>query len=189
MNAWTLPKSLCVGGTDWAIRTDFRAILGILDLFNEPELDDMEKWLCCLDILYVEFDAMPPELYEEAMKAVMEFIDYTHYDTEAPKKPALMDWEQDASVIIPAINRVAGREIRTLDYLHWWTFLGYYMEIGDSLFGQYVSIRQKKAKGQKLEKWEQDFYIENKHAIDLQRRYSKEEMEEINALLRELDGQ
>ena len=40
------------------------------------------------------------------------------------KKPHTMDWEQDGAVIIPSVNRVLGREIRAMQYLHWWTFFG-----------------------------------------------------------------
>ena len=57
---------------------------------------------------------------------------------------ALMDWEQDAPIIIPSVNRVLGKEIRALPYLHWWTFMGAYMEIGESLFSQVVSLRKKR---------------------------------------------
>ena len=49
-----------------------------------------------------------------------------------------------------------------MQYLHWWTFLGAYMEIGESLFSQILSVRMKKAKGKKLEDWEREFYKENK---------------------------
>ena len=89
-----------------------------------------------------------------------------------------MDWDQDADIIIPAINRVAGTgDVRAMPYLHWWTFLGYYMEIGESLFSNIVQIRQKKAKRKKLEKWEQEFYRENKKLIDIKAKLSEEEEE------------
>ena len=65
----------------------------------------------------------------------------------------MMDWEQDSAVIIPAVNKVLGKEIRSMPYCHWWTFLGAYMEIGDGVYQQILQIRQKKLKGKKLEKW------------------------------------
>ena len=52
--------------------------------------------------------------------------------------------------------------------MHLWTFIGAYMEIGEGLFSNIIHIRQKKAKGKKLEKWEQEFYKENKSLIDFQ---------------------
>lgn len=185
MEAWELPTSIVVGGISYDIRTDFRAILDILKTFNDPDYENDEKWIVALTILFINFDDMPPNDYEEAMEKTIEFIDMGIKD-DGKQKPHTMDWEQDAPVIIPSINRVLGKEIRAMQYLHWWTFLGAYMEIGESLFSQILNIRLKKAKGQKLEKWEREFYKENKTLIDLDVKYSSEELEEqarLNALL------
>ena len=49
-----------------------------------------------------------------------------------------------------------------------------------------MSLRQKKAKGKKLEKWEQEFWRNNKRLCVLERKQSqadKELMAELNALL------
>lgn len=89
-----------------------------------------------------------------------------------------MDWEHDESIVIPAINRVAGREVRTAQYIHWWTFIGLYMEIGECVFSEVVYIRQKLAKHERLEKYEKVFYRANKDIIDLPVIKDKEELEE-----------
>ena len=34
-----------------------------------------------------------------------------------------MDWQQDAPLIAAGIGRAAGQDVRTLPYLHWWSFL------------------------------------------------------------------
>lgn len=74
-----------------------------------------------------------------------------------------------------------------MKYMHWWTFLGAYMEIADGLFSQVLYIRQKKAKGKKLEKWEMEFYKNNKKLIDLKQTVRKRSAEE-EAALNELFG-
>ena len=43
-----------------------------------------------------------------------------------------------------------------------------------------LGIRQKRAKGKKLEKWEQEFYRNNKALCDLKKKYTAEEQEEID---------
>ena len=182
MNAWELPTSLQVGGEEWKIRTDFRAILDILKYFSDPEYELDEQWEICLDILYEDYEHMPYHLQNEAAEKAMEFIDMGIKD-DGKRKPQTMDWEKDAAVIIPSVNRVLGKEVRVLEYLHWWTFLGAYMEIGESLFSQIISIRQKKAKNKKLEKWEQEFYKENKALIDLPVKRVERDQEEKNELL------
>ena len=124
------------------------------------------------------------EHWQEAIDKVSEFIDMGI--SEDANKPKSMDWEQDAPILIPAINRVLNCEIRAQKYMHWWTFLGAYMEIGESLFSNVVHIRQKKAKGKKLEKWELDFYKENKSLIDFKQK-NERSTEEKN-ILREYFG-
>lgn len=181
MNAWELPQSLSVGGRDWPIRSDFRAVLDILCFFDDPEYEEDEKWWICLDILYEGFEDMPQELWPEAVRQALQFIDMGPEPEKGPK-PRLMDWEQDAPLIIPSVNRVLGKEIRALPYLHWWTFMGAYMEIGDGLFSQVVSWRKRRKQKKKPEKWEKEFYRENKALCDLKKKYTKEEQDEQNRL-------
>ena len=182
MSAWELPESLSVGCTEWKIRTDFRAVLDILKYFSDPDYEIDEKWEICLDILYEDYTKMPDDLKQEAAEQATWFIDMGIKD-DGKKKPTTMDWEQDAPIIISSINRVLGMEIRLEKHLHWWTFLGAYMEIGDGLFSNILHIRQKKAKGKRLEKWENEFYKENKKLIDMQKKYTEEEIEEQKRLL------
>lgn len=188
MEVWELPTSIVVGGIKYDIRTDFRAILDILKTFNDPEFENDEKWIVALTILYIDFDEMPPQDYEEAIEKAIEFIDMGIKD-DGKKKSHTMDWEQDGAVIIPSVNRVLGKEIRAMQYLHWWTFLGAYMEIGESLFSQILNVRIKKAKRKKLDDWERDFYKENKNLIDLDVKYTEEEQAERDRLNALLNGQ
>ena len=190
MTAWDLPSSLSIGGEDFSIRTDFRAILDILAAYSDPELKDDEKMLVCLSILYVDFEKIPQEHYEEAMKKAIEFIDMGQTPDDKPS-PRLMDWEHDAAVIIPEVNKNLGYEVRTSKETHWWTFLGAYMGIGDGLYSNIINIRQKRSKGKKLEKYEQEYYRENKKLIDLpahlteeQQKAADDEKERLEKLLR-----
>ena len=183
MSAWELPQSLTVGDKEWKIRSDFRVALDVLKYFGDPTYEEDEQWMICLDILFEDFASMPPELYQEACGKARWFLDLGEEKVEETQSPALMNWEQDAGLIIPAVNKVIGREVRSTPYMHWWTFAGAYMEIGESLFSQVLNIRQKKQKHQKLEKWEQEFYQKNRSMIDLKKRYSEEEEQHQKELL------
>ena len=54
MNAWELPQQLRVGEQEWKIRSDFRAVLDILNFFNDPEYEEDENggsvWISCMRI-------------------------------------------------------------------------------------------------------------------------------------------
>ena len=176
MNPWRLPTSLTIGGVGYAIKTDYRDVLTALSLFQNPDLEEDEKWLACLMSLFEDGFSIPPAQWPEAQKAVSEFVDVGI--TSDSKSPSSMDWEQDAPIIIPAVNSVAGVDVRSVKYIHWWTFLGYYMEINDkSLFSYVLHIRQKLMRKEKLEKEEKRFKRENKHLIELKPRLSKAEQE------------
>lgn len=180
MNIYELPTTLNVAGTDYPIRTDFRVIIDILIAMSDPEMEDWERQEVMFQIIYPEHESVPPECHNEACKKAAEFIDYNI--SSCKQKPKTLDWEQDAPLIIPAVNKVAGKEVRALEYLHWWTFLGYFMEIEDGLASQVWAIRQKKAKGKKLEKWEKEFERENRELVQLKRPYSAEKQREINSI-------
>ena len=82
--------------------------------------------------------------------------------------------------------RVAGYEVRSAAFLHWWTFLGFFMEIRDSVYATVLALRQKRARGEKLEKWEQDFWRRNAGICRLKPRLSdaeKAEKERLEAAL------
>lgn len=194
MYAWELPTSLEVGGKEYAIRTDYRVILDILAAMNDPEIfvpgmteeeKKMEQSMTMLQILYIDFYSMPPKDWQEAMKKAVYFIDCGIKGDDKPK-PRTMDWEQDAPIIAPEISKVAGRDIR-IGETHWWEFFGYYLGIGEGVFNTIISIREKKRRGKKLEKWEREFYSKNKSLIDLKARTAERSDEEKEAL-RQLFG-
>lgn len=176
-----LPTSLTVGEEEWDIRTDFRDILKILLSFGDPNMEDPEKILICLQILYESFDEMSPDDYEEAFKQALIFIDCEMPEGNTGKHSArTMDWEQDGNIIIPAINKVAGYEVRSTKYLHWWSFVGYFMEIStDGVFGTVLRLRQKKRPGSKasLDTHEKEFWAANRELCELRPKLSDEEIE------------
>jgi hypothetical protein len=175
-----LPMSLEVGGEECSIRTDFRDILVIMEACADPDLSDREKTEIMLTILYENFENMPSSLYPEAAERATWFIDCGNEQDDGKRPKKLMDWSQDEKILFPAINKVAGREVRTADYIHWWTFMGYFMEIEEGTFSTVLTIRQKKSSHKQLSKWEQDFYRKNKSLCDLKTRYTKEEQAEID---------
>lgn len=127
-------------------------------------------------MFYPAFLEMPQEHYETALRQCFWFINCGE-ENQNRKAPTLMNWEQDFKYIVSPINRVVGLEVRSVDYLHWWSFISAYYEIGDCFFAQIVRIRDKRAKGKKLTKEEREFYRKNQQSIDLKTTYSDAENE------------
>lgn len=178
---WELPTSLEVNGHNRRIRSDFRDILRIVTAFEDPELTPAEKQYVCLYILYPDFDKIPKKDYEAAYKAAIVFIDHGR-EKKSGTSARTMDWEQDAPILFPAINSAAGFEVRAKKYLHWWTFLGYFMEIKESTYATVLGLRNKKAKGKKLAKEEKEFWTANREICVIKPKLTEEEKQEKERL-------
>lgn len=174
---YNLPTSLEVCGVEYAIRHDYRALLDLCDALSSPELNDQEKAFAAFTILYPDFDEMPQEHYKEALQKCFWFLNCGQEENKK-KSHKLVDWSQDIQYIVPPINRILGGDIREEGRsVHWWTFVGAYYEIGDCLFAQIVSIRDKLARGKKLEKHEREWYRQNKELVDFKTKYTQAEEE------------
>ncbi|MEM5767594.1 MAG: Gp15 family bacteriophage protein [Bacillota bacterium] len=179
-----MPTSVEIGGVKYEIRSDYRAALDIFAALADPELTEQDKAVAMLTVFYPAFDGyteeqdgepvvvtMPPEHYEEATRRCAWFLDCGDED-QTRKLPKLMDWEQDFKHIVAPINRVTGQEIRAVNYLHWWTFIAAYQEIGDCTFAQIVRIRDRKARGKPLDKQDAEWYRQNRHLVDMKNQYT-----------------
>lgn len=176
MTCYDLPTSLMVGGVERQIRSDFRAVIDILTAMNDPELDGQRKTEVLIKIMYPGWRDIPPEHIEEAVKKACEFIDCGQKN-DGKKHPRMIDWEQDAPLIIPAVNNVAHAEVRAVPNLHWWTFFGYFMEIGESTLSTVIHIRDLKARGKPLDKAEKEWYQRNRCLVDFETKYTEAENE------------
>ncbi len=148
---------------------------------NDCSLQEKEKSLVALLIFYKDFDKLPLESYQEAFEKCLWFVDGVKKKPENREKgPKLMDGEQDFPFIVGPVNRVLGKEIRSLKYLHWWSFLSAYTEIGDCTFQKIVSIQSKRAKGLRLEKGEREWYLRNREIVDFKTEFSNAENEMLS---------
>lgn len=169
---YDLPKSLEIQGREYEIRSDYRAILDICMALSDNELSDNDKAVIALSIFYPSINEMPHESLQEAIEKCFWFINGGEEKREKPG-PKVMDWEQDFKLIAAPVNRVLGKEVREIEYLHWWSFLSAYMEIGgDCTFAQVVSIRDKQARGKKLEKHEKEWLKQNRALVEFKRKYT-----------------
>jgi len=161
----SLPTALTVGGEDKAIRTDYRVALDCFLALTDSELDDANKVLEVLDMLYV--DEIEPENWQEALNQALWYLRGGE-DESKKKSPQLVSWSQDFNIIASPISKIVGEDIRGVN-MHWWSFLSAYMAIGDCLFAQVVAIRDKKARGKSLDKAEREFYRRNREIIDIKK--------------------
>ena len=185
MTVWELPRRAEIGGKCYEIHGDFRDVLEIFSYFEDPDLPEPLRWRIALALFYE--GQIPEKHRQEAMEYLIWFLNCGKKEQPGPGVK-LIDWEQDAPMIVADVNKVACQEIRSLPYLHWWTFMAWFHAIGEGQLSTVVSIRDKQRRGKPMEKWEKDYYRENKHLVDLQVRYSQEELKQQQALQKLLGG-
>ncbi|MBP3888156.1 MAG: hypothetical protein J6F30_11045 [Cellulosilyticum sp.] len=166
---YELPTEIIVKDIPYQIRNrgDYRMILDVFSVLEDDELEQNERVISALMIFYENFNELEDVLacgddLEELVKQMYNFFNGDKVKANEVKKARkLLDWEGDSALISAAINHVSGKEIRSEPYIHWWTFLSYYMSVGESVLSTVISIRDKTANGKKLEKWEQDYKRDN----------------------------
>ena len=189
---YALPITFDIEGKTYHIRDkgDYRMVLECFNALNDVELSEMERIITSIFIFYSDFEGVEDVLLlyekelEELISKMFDFMNCGGQQAGSKTDFKAVDWEADEQLICSAINNVANTEIRSVEYCHWWTFMGYYCAIGESPLSTVVGIRSKIAKGKKLEKYENEFRRDNPQYFNWDKRTLKQK--EDDALLDEL---
>ena len=165
---YEIPTQILIGEQSFPVRNngDYRMVLDCFAALEDIELSKQERVVASLIIFYEDLNDLEdliifPDI-EIAVKEMYKFFNCGRLDDNVSIPPyRLIDWEQDEQIICSAINRIANKEIRFESYIHWWTFMGFYTAIGESLLSTVISIREKIITGKKLEKYENKFRLHN----------------------------
>lgn len=189
---YELPTTVTINDTIYAIRNngDYRMVLDCFQVLNDVELTENERIIACLIIFYEDLNdlesvlALEPDTIKSLTDNAFSFFNCGQKHASGETNHKTIDWEQDAQLISSAVNAVAGKEIRAEQYLHWWTFMGYFNSVGEGAFATVVGIRNKIAKGKKLEKYEEEFRRDNPQYFnwDMRTLKQKEDDELLNQL-------
>jgi hypothetical protein len=189
---YALPITVDIKDKTYHIRNkgDYRLILDCFNALNDVELSETERILSSVFIFCSDFEGVEDVLRlneEELTELVNKMFDFMNCGGQQGGSNTdfkAVDWDKDEQLICSAINNVANTEIRSVEYCHWWTFMGYYLAIGESPLSTVVGIRNKIAKGKKLEKYEQEFRRDNPQYFIWDKRTLKQK--EDDALLNQL---
>ena len=181
---YDLPTALVIDGKSVPItnKGDFRMILDCFEALNDVDLTEEERIISALLIFYDDLNDVE-ELYtltdiEERLNAMFNFFNCGQKEAGKQVDYKLVDWKDDEMLIISAVNKVAGQEIRALDYVHWYTFMGWYFGIGRSALQTVVGIRDKIVHGKKLDDFEKEYRQSNPEYFNWDRRTLKQAEEE-----------
>ena len=182
---YDIPTTIEIDDKVFSIRCkgDYRMVLDCFSCLNDTELSEQERVAACLIIFYDGFEDLSDLAYldkdtlDKMANEMYQFFECRENPLHnTPYK--LLDWEKDSQMICSAVNKVAHTEVREVEYMHWWTFLGYFAEVGDSVLSTVVSIRNKIKKGKKLEKHEKEFKANNPHYFIWDSRTAEDKQED-----------
>lgn len=184
MDKYRLPKSIEIAGVECPIDSDFRNILKVFEILNDPDLLYQEAVMLALDWFYTT-----PDYVEDIETAIIEMFNFINCGEKKEQKSVsnddgqLYDWDKDFAIIIAPINQILGYDVRGVEYLHWWTFMSAFMQIKECTFSTYVEIRRKLNKGIKLEKYEAKIYKEHMMDIVIPKKYDRETQDLIDSIM------
>lgn len=168
---YELPTTIIINDKEHPItnKGDFRMIIdGCFGSLNDPELDKQYRVASALVCFYEELNSLEDiqaVFGDDTQEAIEEMYNFFQcYETTVGYKTerGLVDWEKDSNLICSAVNKVAPVvDIRAEQYIHWFTFMSWYLGVGECLWAQVIGIREKITKGKKLEKWESEFRRNN----------------------------
>ena len=163
---YELQTSVTIEDTTYNIRNagDYRMVLDCFSALQDIELSKEERLIASLSIFYDDVFYLDPqhgitniqELFntqEKLEAAVIGMYNFFNCNQESVGNKVnykLIDWDKDSQMIASAVNKVAGFEVRSAEYIHWWTFLGYYSAVGKSTLATVIDIRDKIVNGKKL---------------------------------------
>lgn len=188
---YEIPTKIILDGKEFQIRNsgDYRMVLDCFNALQDAELSKQERLFASLLIFYQDINSLDDLIkFPDISEAVLKMYEFFNCgQTQSVGKNInykLIDWEQDSQLICSAINKVANKEVRAEPYIHWWTFMGYYSAIGESLFSTIIKIRDKTVRGKKLEKYEREFKRDNPEYFVWNARTVEDK--EADALVKEL---
>ncbi len=183
MSVLYLPEKLEVGNEKYKINSDFRPCISILEIFERNDLSEHEKVQVMVGILYE--DEIPDIDFLEAAEKAVWFLncgaDNSSSSGNGVDYGRIYSWDQDARFIIPAVDRVLGFSSRRSEHLHWWEFIGAFMEIGECTFTTLIHQRKLKKTG-KQTKSDKEWWAENKGIAELkiEKQLTAEEQDALN---------
>lgn len=186
MNCYDLPFTLEIGGKSYAItnRGDYRVILDCFSALNDEEIPMKFRVLDAMKIFFEDIGGDADDItvyktfgehFKEAQQKMNDFFNCNQLVVGYKVDHKLIDWENDAQMVCAAINNVAQTEIRSEPFVHWFTFMGYYISVQESVLSTVVSIRDKLARHKKLEKYEREYVNNNPQYFKTREEIEEEE--------------
>ena len=179
-----LPTSVLINGVEYTIRSNFRTMIRLEELLQDPDVDEQDRVWLALRLFYHEI----PENMEKAVEQLLWFYrcdkQENLYQKKARKRKVkrtdrIYDFQYDDDYIYAAFMSQYHLDLHEVEYLHWWKFRAMFNSLNDDT--QFVKIMEYRAvELDKVPKEKRAFYKRMKQLYALPLSQSEEERQ--NAL-------
>ncbi len=183
-----LPVSFLIGGREYHISSDFRAMLRLEEIFSAEELTDEEKAERALKLFY----GCIPEPLEEAVERLCYFWSCGRQEKKRHEKAAGADFYQppiysfthDAGLIYGAFLTQYGIDLSRKS-LHWWQFMALFEALEeDRVLKEVMRCRAVEIKGD-MPQAQKDYYnaMKRRYALPLPAQEERQQSALVTALM------
>ena len=181
-----LPVSFLIGGREYPISSDFRAMLRLEEIFSSEELTDGEKAERALKLFY----GCIPEPLEEAVAEMCLFWSCGRQEKEGRAKgegvsqPPIYSFTHDAGLIYGAFLTQYGIDL-TQENLHWWQFMALFESLEeDRVLREVMRCRAVEIKGD-MPQAQKDYYnaMKRRYALPLPEKEERQQSALVAALM------
>lgn len=156
-----VPSKLNIGGTDYALNTDFRIWIMFEQLLTDSKLSDDDKNRAAFQLVFCD----KPPFCNEAVNKIIWFYscgkeyqdekglsgNYSHYER-------IYDYDFDDDYIYAAFLQQYNIDLQTIKNLHWWQFKAMLKGLTDNCkFVEIMGYRAVEIKGD-MPKAQKEFY-------------------------------
>lgn len=178
------PTKVRIGNEILEVNSDFRNCLMIILAFEDEELTTIDKYEIMLARLFGKTLDYFKDNLEEAIKQGVKFLDCNKTFEEVEKR--VYSFKKDAEFIYSAINITHHIDLNEIEYMHWWKFCIFFLDIdSDCTMSNIIYFRQKKNEG-KLNSEERKLYLKNYKTLSLE--YDESEEQEESELMKKFNG-
>ncbi len=129
-----LPDTVNVGGTAYAVHTDFREWIAFFDMMADEDYRPKEKLMTSLRWFREE---PPPDLLG-AWNALLQFASCEAAPSgEEPnssrRETPCFSWSHDSAYVLGAFQQCYHLDLRAVPYLHWYHFMALFEALPDDL--------------------------------------------------------
>ena len=181
-----LPNSFLIGGREYHISSDFRAMLRLEEIFSSEKLTDEEKAERALKLFYGRI----PEPLEEAVERLCYFWSCGRQEQEGRAKgegaaqPPIYSFAHDAGLIYGAFLTQYGIDLSRKS-LHWWQFMALFEALEeDRVLKEVMRCRAVEIKGD-MPQAQKDYYnaMKRRYALPLPEQEERQQSALVTALM------